>query len=146
MEEQQIRERLRHWADAWNSLDEDRIRSLYSEHAVLYQAAAGTSLTGREHMVDRYRDFTEMSDDSKMTVRSMYVDGNTGILEVSLSGTHTGPFLDYEPTGKRFHVETCIVLQFEGEKIVHHTTYFETATLLRNLGLLEIPGTRAEAA
>ncbi len=87
-----------------------------------------------------------MSDDIKLTVRSMYADGNTGILEVSLSGTHTGPFLDYEPTGRRFHIESCIVLQFEGDKIVHHTTYFEAATLLRNLGLLDVSGTRAEAA
>lgn len=146
MEEQEIRQRLRDWVDAWNSMDEDLVRSFYSENAGLYQAAVGKSLTGREHIVDRYKDFMEMSADAKMTARAIHVDGHTGILEMAVSGTHTGRFLDHEPTGRPLHIETCLVFTFEGDMIVHHTTYLDTATVLRSLGLITIEGTRAEAA
>lgn len=146
MNEQEIRQRLEDWVDAWNSRDEDRVRSFYAEDAVLYQAAVGKSLTGREHIIDRYRDFNGMAEDSEMTVRALHADGDTGILEVSISGTHTARFLDYEPTGRRLHVETCLIFKFAGDKIVRHTTYLDTATVLRALDLISISGTRAEAA
>lgn len=146
MNEQETRQRVKDWADAWNSRDDNRVRSFYSENVVLYQAAVGKSLEGVEHIIDRYHDFNGMSEDARMTVRGIYVDGNTGILEMSFGGTHTGRFLDYEPTGKRLHIETCLVFKFEDDKIVHHTTYLDTATVLRALGLITIEGTRAEAA
>lgn len=146
MNEQQMRQKLQDWVEAWNSADEDRVKSFYAEDAVLYQAPVGKSLTGREHLVARYRDFKETSKGGEMTVRNLYVDGDTGILEVAVDGMHTGRFLDYEPTHRPFHIETCLIMKFAGDKIVRHTTYLDTATVLRALGLIEITGTRAEAA
>ncbi|RJQ53828.1 MAG: DUF4440 domain-containing protein [Actinobacteria bacterium] len=146
MTEQEIRQKLQDWADAWNSGDEKRIEDFYAKDVVLYQAPVSRSLTGREHLIARLRDFQGLSEEGKLAVRNTYVDGNTGIIEVSVDGTNTGPFLEYPPTNSPFHLETCLIMEFAGDKIIKHTTYLDTASVLRALGHIEIKGTRTEAA
>lgn len=134
------------WVDAWNSRDEERVSSFYSDTVILCQPGPKKTLIGRRHVIDRYRDFNLMSDDSEMIIRDLYVDGVTAILEVSLVGTNTGPFLDYVPTGRMIDLETCLVFKVAGGKIIKQTTYLDTATVLRSLGHISVPSARAEAA
>ncbi|HZD58965.1 MAG TPA: ester cyclase, partial [Anaerolineae bacterium] len=73
-------------------------------------------------------------------------DGDIAILEFNETGTQTGRFLDYEPTGNKIDIDSCLVFRVRNGKITNHTTYLDTATILRSLGLIEITGVRPEAA
>ena len=60
------------------------------------------------------------------------------IVEFDLLGTHRGPFLGFEPTGQEFRCRMVALFLFEegGEGIVCERVYFESATILGQLGLL----------
>lgn len=146
MNENDIRKMFAEWVDAFNSGDVERMRSFYTEDAVLYQAPIKKTLVGLDYIVARLKDFSEMSEDSRFTIRDLHVDGDTAILEFNIAGTHTGRFLDFEPTGRRLDIDSCLIFEVRDGRITKHTTYLDIATVLRALGLISVPGTREEAA
>jgi len=146
MNETDIRNLIERWVEARNGTDVDVFRQFYADDVVMYQAPMKKSLTGIEHVIARLEDLNTMGPDVRMTTRSLYVDGDTAILEFNIVGTQTGRFLDYEPTGRMMDIDSCLVFKVENGKITRHTTYLDTASILRALGLIEVKGTRAEAA
>lgn len=146
MTESEIRSFTEQLVETINSGDWERLRSLYDDDAVLYQATVKKTIVGADHIINGIKDFGEMSKDWHATIRELYIVGDTAIMEVSSTGTHTGRFLDYEPTGRRFDINNCLIYKIKDGKIIKQTTYFDAATLLRALGLITIPGARPEAA
>ena len=55
------------------------------------------------------------------------------IVEFWLKGTHEGPLLGIEPTGRSFVCRMAAFFLFEGRKIVCERVYFDSATILRQL-------------
>lgn len=146
MTENEMRQLAEEWIEVWNSGDAQKIARLYTDDAVLYQAPLKKTLKGVEHIIARAQDFFSMSSDGAMTARAIHVEGDTIILELNAVGTHSGNFLDFEPTGRKYDLDACLVFEVRDNLIAKHTTYVDTATILRQLGLIEVPGTRAEAA
>jgi steroid delta-isomerase-like uncharacterized protein len=58
------------------------------------------------------------------------------IAEFWLRGTHEGELRGIPPTGKAFECRCLAVFEFEGEGLVCERVYFDTATILGQLGLL----------
>jgi steroid delta-isomerase-like uncharacterized protein len=60
------------------------------------------------------------------------------IAEFNLKGTHLGPLRGIPPTGREFTCRMVAVFEFEdgGAGIVCERVYFDTATILGQLGLL----------
>jgi steroid delta-isomerase-like uncharacterized protein len=61
------------------------------------------------------------------------------IAEFHLAGTHRGPFRGLPPTGRRFRCRMVAVFEFEGDGIVCERVYFDSATILRQLGVAHDP-------
>ena len=59
------------------------------------------------------------------------------IVEFDLLGTHKGAFRGLPPTGRAFRCRTLAIFAFEpaGDGIVCERVYFDSATILRQLGL-----------
>ena len=57
------------------------------------------------------------------------------IVEFDLLGTHDGPFLGVEPTGRSFRCPMTAVFEFEDDRIVCERVDFDAATILRQLGI-----------
>lgn len=55
------------------------------------------------------------------------------IVEFWLLGTHKGPLLGIEPTGREFRCRMTAFFLFEGEDLVCERVYFDSATILRQL-------------
>jgi hypothetical protein len=64
--------------------------------------------------------------------------GDTAVLEVIWTGTHTGPLTTAEGTipasGKRQETPGAIFYTFEGDKIKESRQYFDSLTLLKQIG------------
>jgi steroid delta-isomerase-like uncharacterized protein len=76
-------------------------------------------------------------------VRIHVGDDDTVITEFDLIGTNTGEFLGSPPTGKAFRVPTIAVFFFgtgddDRDKIVNERVYLDTASLLRQIGRLDV--------
>jgi steroid delta-isomerase-like uncharacterized protein len=59
-------------------------------------------------------------------------------VELDLLGTHLGPLAGVEPTGRAFRCRMAALFVFEvdDEGIVCERVYFDSATILRQLGLV----------
>lgn len=55
------------------------------------------------------------------------------VVEFWLLGTHRGPLLGFEPTGREFRCQMTALFIFEGANLVCERVYFDSATILRQL-------------
>jgi steroid delta-isomerase-like uncharacterized protein len=71
----------------------------------------------------------------------LYHSDDAVVVEFDLLGTHNGTFRGIPPTGKAFEVRCVAVFVFDGEtdKLVCERAYFDSATILRQLGLAHDP-------
>ena len=146
MKKRDIYDMIEQWVDAWNAKDMDRMKSMYTKDAVLYQGPVREALKGWDYIYNRLQDLAMGFPDAHIKINDLHVDGDIAILEFNETGTQTGRFLDYEPTGNKIDIDSCLVFRVRNGKITNHTTYLDTATILRSLGLIEITGVRPEAA
>lgn len=59
------------------------------------------------------------------------------VIEQELNGIHTGTWQKHDPTGKKFIVPVCTIYSFDQNgKLLREDVYFDSALLLKQLGLL----------
>src|SRR5918996_132053 len=61
------------------------------------------------------------------------------IVEAMLYGTHDGPFRGLPPTGRSFEMQFLAVFVFDEDRLVCERVYFDSATILRQLGIAHDP-------
>lgn len=67
------------------------------------------------------------------------VEGNKLVLYATFHGTHNGPGMPLEPTGKTVAVPFVMIYTIEGEQIVGHQFIANELELLRQIGALPAP-------
>ena len=70
----------------------------------------------------------------------VHVADDAVITEFDLLGTNTGEFYGLPPTGKAFRVPIIAVFFFDGDRITNERVYFDSASLLRQIGREELLG------
>ena len=61
------------------------------------------------------------------------------IAEGRVTGTHDGPFAGIPPTGRRIDYPLVAIFEFEEDRLVCEKVYFDTATILVQIGVLPDP-------
>ena len=74
--------------------------------------------------------------DQRNEVKSIRHADDAVITEFDLLGTHLGPLRGIPPTRKTFRCPMTAFFLFEGDRIVCERVYFDSATILRQLGLV----------
>lgn len=91
--------------------------------------------------VQRY--FTETRTafpDQRNELIAMYHSDDVVIVEFKLLGTHLGPFRGLPATGRAFEVQCVAIFEFdEADGIVCERPYFDSAAILRQLGIAHDP-------
>ena len=69
-------------------------------------------------------------------------------VELDLLGTHLGPLAGFEPPGQTFRCRMAAFFEFDsrGEGIVCERVFFDSSTILRQLGLLSRHGRVRQAS
>ena len=82
----------------------------------------------------------EAMPDVKGTVTNCVASGNTVTMEVSWTGTQTGPLIGpggtIPPSGRSHTTPSSWILEFDGNKISESRHYFDLVTLLTQLGAM----------
>jgi steroid delta-isomerase-like uncharacterized protein len=65
--------------------------------------------------------------------------------EGRVSGTHTGPFAGIPATGRRIAYPVVGIFEFDEDRLVCEKVYFDSATILRQLGVLPEPAAESPA-
>lgn len=95
---------------------------------------------GPAEVARRYRGLWAAFPDLDVRLRRVVaIEGDKAVTEHTLSGTHLGPLLGVEASGRRLSVDTCVVWEFSQGMVRGETVYFDAVTLLRQAGALDLP-------
>jgi steroid delta-isomerase-like uncharacterized protein len=128
----------REQVDAFNSGDWERLRAGLASDSRYDELGTERKVDGPEKIVEVYKGWKQAFPDAAGTVTSAFASGDTAVLEVTWKGTHTGPLTTAAGTipasGKRQNVPAAIFYTFKGETIKASRHYFDSLTLLKQIG------------
>lgn len=99
--------------------------------------ATGQVFDGDEEVREYYRASREAFPDQRNEIHAVHHTDDAVVVEFDLLGTHDGPFLGFEPTGREFRCRMVALFLFDGGGIVCERIYFDAMTILSQLGLLD---------
>ena len=124
--------------DAFNSGDWELMRGKFTSDSRYDELGTERKLEGPEKIVELFKGWKSAFPDVVGTVTSSVASGNKVALEVTWKGTHTGPLTTAEGTipasGKRQETPAAIFYAFDGNKIKASRQYFDSLTLLKQIG------------
>jgi steroid delta-isomerase-like uncharacterized protein len=92
---------------------------------------------GRDAVRAFYGEFFRGFPDLRFEIKSLHVGEEAISVEMVLSGTHSGTWFGMPATGRHFEMPACAVFIFDEEdRIIGERGYFDSALMLRQLGLL----------
>ena len=116
----------------------DRTLATFNGHPRYEIMPTGQIFDGDEEVMGYYRMArTAFPDQRHDNVRS-HVTDDTVIVEFDLLGTNLGEFYGLPPTGKAFRVPIIAVFFFDGDRIVNERVYFDSASLVTQIGRGEV--------
>jgi steroid delta-isomerase-like uncharacterized protein len=76
--------------------------------------------------------------DQRNEIRTLHHADDAVIVEFDLLGTHNGPLRGIAPTGREFRCPMVALFVFPagGDRMICERVYFDSATILRQLGLI----------
>jgi steroid delta-isomerase-like uncharacterized protein len=78
--------------------------------------------------------------DQRNELIKMFHCDDAVIIEAMLYGTHLGSFRGLPPTGRQFEMRFIAIFDFDGDDdLVCERVYFDSATILRQLGIAHDP-------
>lgn len=101
--------------------------------------ATGDVYDGEDDVWRYYRETRTAFPDQRNEIHAVHHAGDAVIVEFDLLGTHLGPLRGFPPTGRAFRARMAAFFLFEGDRIVVERIYFDSATILRQLGLSHDP-------
>ena len=120
-----------------NLHDLDKVMQTFGKSPRYDVVPSGDQYMGHEQVRAFYAGAFSGLPDLKIDVKNTYATEEAVILEVIISGTHLGPFRNIPPTGKRIEYPLCAIYTFDEEnKLAGEKIYYDSATVLRQLGIL----------
>lgn len=117
-------------------------KRLVAEDARTTSFALGRTLHGPEGFVQSMEHWVQAFPDAQMEIRNVIAAEAYVVVEFVVRGTHRGPLdLPGGPipaTGGSVEVEYCDLWQIEDGTVLDHRSYFDAATMMRELGLLPV--------
>ena len=123
---------VRRHMEAENVHDFDAVIATFA-HPRYELIATGQIHDGEEAVRAYFRETRTAFPDQRNEVIAFHHADAGVITEFWLLGTHRGPLLGFEPTGREFRCRMTAFFLFEGKNLVCERVYFDSATILRQL-------------
>ena len=125
---------------AFNDGDWDTVRDNLTSDSVYDEVGTSRRLEGVDTIIGALHGWKEAMPDVKGTVASSLTAGNTAVLEVSWTGTQTGPMATPSGTipasGKQQTTRASWVLEVAGGKVKQSRQYFDMLSFMHQIGAL----------
>jgi steroid delta-isomerase-like uncharacterized protein len=99
----------------------------------------GDVYDGPEEVARYFEETRTAFPDQRNELIALHHADDAVLVEANLYGTHGGPFRGLPPTGRKFEMRFCAVFVFEEERLVCERVYFDSGTVLRQLGIARDP-------
>jgi len=126
--------------DLWNDRDIGAALDLATDDVDIRLMAFGQKLTGRDGFRQFMQRFAVAFPDMKKEITNQVASEDQVVSEFRLRGTHDGPLQtptgELPPTGKAVELSVIEVIGVRGGKVAELRNYSDTATLMRQLGVI----------
>lgn len=133
-------DRVRSAYEAFNARDFEAAAEHYAPDLELLDVATTDSFRGRDGYLQHARAWAAAFPDGRLSIERIAGEGDAVTVEYVARGTHTGTLISSHghipPTWMQVEVPFCDVLELRDGQIAAVRSYFDAATLLRQLGLL----------
>jgi steroid delta-isomerase-like uncharacterized protein len=123
---------------AFNTGDWDRMRAGLAPDSRYNELGTARKIDGPEKTIELFKGWKQAFPDAIGTVTGEVASGDKVALEVTWTGTHTGPLVTAEGTipasGKRQETPAALVYTFAGDMVGECHHYFDSLTLLKQIG------------
>jgi steroid delta-isomerase-like uncharacterized protein len=99
----------------------------------------GDVYDGPEEVMAYFAETRAAFPDQRNRLIALHHGDDAVVAEFDLFGTHLGSFRGLPATGRAFEVRCVAVFVFEEERLVCERAYFDSATILRQLGIAHDP-------
>jgi steroid delta-isomerase-like uncharacterized protein len=124
---------------ALNDRDFDLYVSRLDEGYVGVSEMAPGPIQGREGARQNIERILTAFPDLRLEIQKIVASGDTVVVTMRSTGTHTGNFAGIAPTNKRFVMEACNVVEIRDGKTIRGRLYADTLSLFRQLGVVALP-------
>lgn len=114
------------------------------EHPRYEYVATDEVYDGAEEVMDHWEELHNAFPDQLIEIIAIHDADDTMLMEAVARATHTGSYRGLPPTGRRFEQQFLAIFVFEGDGLVCERVYYDTDTVLQQLGIgrdpLSLPG------
>lgn len=116
----------------------DRTLETFDGHPHYEIIATGQIFDGDDEVMGYYRTTRRAFPDQRHDNVRYHLADDAVIVEFDLLGTNHGEFYGLPPTGESFRVPVIAVFFFENDRIVNERVYFDSASLVTQIGRAEL--------
>ena len=125
--------------EAWNERNFDEMAEATAPDATITIVGSGDTFEGTDGSRAYNTMWADGFPDGKVTVDRVIESGDYVVVEFTGRGTHTGTLVtsmgDIPATGRTLTLQLCDVIEFEDGKIRRQRSYFDTGSMMAQLGL-----------
>jgi steroid delta-isomerase-like uncharacterized protein len=142
MEVEELRRRrlavIREHMDTEVTHDFDKTLATFNGHPRYEIVPTGQVYDGDDEVMNYYRTTRTAFPDQRHENARFHCTDDGVIVEFDLLGTNTGQFYGLPPTGRAFRVPVIAVFSFDGDRITNERIYFDSASLVSQIGRGEL--------
>jgi steroid delta-isomerase-like uncharacterized protein len=109
------------------------------EHARYELVPNDEVIDGDEAVAAYYQETRAAFPDQRNELVKLHHADDAVVVEFDLMGTHKGSFRGLPPTGRAYKCRMTAIFEFEEDRLVCERVYFDSATILRQLGVAHDP-------
>jgi steroid delta-isomerase-like uncharacterized protein len=94
---------------------------------------------GADEVTAHWEEVHRAFPDQRIEIIELHASDDAVLMEAVARGTHTGALRGLPPTGRRFEQPFLAIFVFDGNKLVGERVYYDTATVLEQLGIARDP-------
>jgi steroid delta-isomerase-like uncharacterized protein len=122
---------------AENDHDRERVLATYAKHEPVFEdVPAGRRYVGGDDIVGNYRHLWDGFPGLIRRIDRWTFGEDSCVIELTLTGTHDGPYRGIDPTGRPLELRIIAHFQFDGDGLIRQeTAYYDTLSFMRQLRL-----------
>jgi steroid delta-isomerase-like uncharacterized protein len=127
----------RYLEGAWGNQDPSVAEEIVAEDVVFHdQVRAGDLPPGREGLLTVMERMFMATPDLTMHVHQLLAEGDMVVVRYTATGTHTGDFNGFPPTGRAVKIDGIAIARIEDGRIVEGWQEADELGLARGLGVM----------
>lgn len=125
--------------EGWNERAYDELADAMAPDGKIVNVSTGDTFEGPEGSRAYNTAWADGFPDGRIEIDNIFASGDNVVVEFTGRGTHTGTLVtsmgEFPATGRSLTLRLCDVIQFRDGKVAKHHTYFDSGSMMAQLGL-----------